>query len=296
MKLATTLTGPLLGTGERLRHVPELAREAEALGVDQLGVPDHVLLGEGLGAYPYGRFPEPPTCPYPEPMILLAAVAAVTRTIELAPSTLIATARPAPLLAKTAATLDRLSGGRLVLGVGTGWHEAELRACGIDPAGRGRRLDDTMRACRVLWRDSPASFSSPTVSFTAMHCEPRPASPESIRVLVGGGNVARAAARVSDYADGWMPPPAMPVAELAEGVAALREARAAAGRDATELEVKVWLPVPGGELERVLEERLPALREAGASTVQIALGPLAGTAERTVPALRRLTAAFAPYR
>jgi probable F420-dependent oxidoreductase len=296
VKLATTLTGPLLGSGERLAELPALAAEAEALGIDQLGVPDHVLLGEALGAYPYGRFPEPPTCPYPEPMTVLAAVAAVTRRIELAPSTLIAPARPAPLLAKTAATLDRLSSGRLVLGVGTGWHEAELRASGVDPAGRGDRMDDTMRACRVLWRDSPASFSSPTVSFDAMHCEPRPLSPDSIRILVGGGNLKRAVARVRDYADGWMPPPSIAAAELAEGVAMLREACSGAGRDPARLEVKVWLPVPAGELERTLAERLPALRDAGATVVQVAAGPLAGTADRALPALERLCAAFAPYR
>src|SRR5260221_470725 len=93
-----------------------------------------------------------------------------------------------------------------VIGAGTGWHEDEFAAVGVPFAGRGERMDDTLRACRVLWRDSPASFSSPTVSFEGLHCEPRPLRAD-IPIWVGGTSLPRTIRRVVDYADGWIPPP-----------------------------------------------------------------------------------------
>ena len=86
LALAVTLAGSALAGTRELARLPELARYAEEVGVDQLGVPDHVVLGQGVDGYPFGRFPEAPTSPYPEPLVLLAAVAAVTSRLELAPS------------------------------------------------------------------------------------------------------------------------------------------------------------------------------------------------------------------
>ncbi len=296
LRLAVTLAGPALVASDRLRRIPELARAAEEVGVDQLGVPDHVLLGGATDAYPYGPFPEALTSPYPEPLMVLAAVAAVTSRIELAPSTLIAPLRPAPLLAKACATLDLLSGGRLVLGAGAGWHETEFAASNVPFAGRGARLDDTMRACRVLWRDSPASFASPTVSFEGVHCEPQPARPDSIRIWVAGGSSARAAARLADYADGWMPPPSLTPSEVAEGVEAIRAARVAAGRDPEAVDVKYWLRVEDGNVEGSLERSVHALAAAGVTIVQVSVGSLVSGPDDVPPLLERLAAAFDPYR
>src|SRR5207237_1783610 len=107
-----------------------------------------------------------------EPLTLLTAVAAITSTIRLATGILIAPLRPAVLLAKTAATLDVLSGGRLELGVGTGWQQEEFEALGVSYEDRWQRTDDAIAACRVLWRDLPSTFESSTLSFHGFFCAP----------------------------------------------------------------------------------------------------------------------------
>jgi probable F420-dependent oxidoreductase len=288
MKIGVIMGGPLFAA-ERLHHLPGLAREAEAAGIDVLTLPDHVVMGQSTENYPYGNFPFNPTQPYAEPLTVLAAAAAVTSTIELLPSTLIVPLRPAVLLAKACATLDLLSEGRFVLGAGTGWHVDEFNAAGVPFAERGRRMDDTLRACRVLWRDSPASFSSPTVSFDGIHCEPRPLRPDSIRIWVGGSNIELTARRVADYADGWLPPPTLTTEQIRDGVARLREARA-------ELTVSYTLPLPDTDLEGTLEAKVPALAAAGVTYLQIPAGRFASSVEEVPPFLERLAGAFAAYR
>ena len=296
VRLAITLAGTSLVRAPDLPRLPDLARHAEDLGIDQLGVPDHIVLGAELGGYPHGTFPEAPTSPYPEPLALLAAVAAVTSRLELAPSALIVPLRPAAVLAKACATLDVLSSGRLVLGAGTGWNRDEFAACGVPFEGRGARMDDTLRACRVLWRDSPASFSSPTVSFDGVHLEPRPLRPDSIRIWVGGGDGGRAAARVADYADGWMPPPSHSPAEVADGVARIRAAREQTGKDPSAFDVKIALPLLDGDLERSLETAAPGLAAAGVTMLQVSVGALVRSPDEVPALLERLAKRFEDYR
>jgi probable F420-dependent oxidoreductase len=291
LRLGVILGGALLATTERAGLLPGLAREAEAAGIDLIAMPDHVALGPSTDRYPYGSFPSSPASPYPEPLTMLAAVAAVTSRIELLPSTLIVPLRPAVLLAKTCATLDVISGGRLVLGAGTGWHEPEFDAVGVPFAGRGERMDDALRACRALWRSSPASFSSPTVSFEGLHCEPRPLRPEGVRIWVGGGSVTRTARRVADYAQGWIPPPTMSASSIAEGVARIRaEAGVAA------LDVAFSLPVLDEGLERSLEAAVPALAAARVTVLNVPAGRFAASPDEAPAFFERLAAAFSPYR
>src|SRR5919206_2380829 len=101
----------------------------------------------------------PPDVPWLEPLVTVAAVAAVTERVVLETAVVIAPMRPAVILAKQAATADVLSGGRLRLGVGTGWQRAEVESAGVPFEERGPRLTETMAACRALWRDSPASYA-----------------------------------------------------------------------------------------------------------------------------------------
>jgi probable F420-dependent oxidoreductase len=296
LRLAVTFAGAGFADGSSLAQLPGLARQAEALGVDQLAVPDHVVLGPNLAGYPFGPFPETAGNPYPEPLTVLAAVASVTSRLELAPSVVIVPLRPAPLLAKTCATLDVLSNGRLVLGVGTGWYAGEFEASGVPFAGRGARMDDALRACRVLWAESPASFSSETVSFEEMHCEPRPLRRDSIRVWVGGSAGARTVARIAEYGDGWIAPPALPPDELAAGVERLRDSLAAAGRDPGSLDVKVSVPIRDGDVERSLAAAVPPLAAAGVTMIQVAVGSTAPSRAEAPAFLERLTTCFAAYR
>ena len=215
-------------------------------------MPDHVVLGSGFEKYPYGAFPAGAALPYPEPLTTLAAVASVTSRITLHTSTLIVPLRPAPLLAKACATVDVLSGGRLVLGAGAGWHEDEFNASGVPFAGRGDRMDDTLRACKALWRDAPASVSSPTVSFDGLHCEPRPVRPCGIPVWVGGSSIA------PDRTAGRRVRRRLDPSALADAGADRRRGGAnperAAGRA---LEVSYALPIVDGDLDRSLDMCLP---------------------------------------
>lgn len=294
-RLAITLAGARLAAATSLPRLLEFAQIAEDLGIDQLGVPDHVVLGPDVSSYPYGAYPEISSSPYPEPLVLLSAVAARTSKIELAPSTLIVPLRPAILLAKACATLDVLSGGRLVLGAGTGWHRDEFTAAGVPFEGRGRRMDDTLRACRALWCDSPASFRSPTVAFGDVCCEPRPLTPESIRILVGGGNASLAADRICDYANGWLPPPSLSVEQLAAGVREIQARVASAGRSG-DLDVKFALPVGDGDLDRAIDEAVPVLEDAGVTMVQVSVGAFVTAADEVPAFLERLANRFRPHR
>jgi alkanesulfonate monooxygenase SsuD/methylene tetrahydromethanopterin reductase-like flavin-dependent oxidoreductase (luciferase family) len=148
--------------GPHLERLLELARAVEEGGVDQIVLSEHVLLAEVISGHPgaASTFPFPGTEQYPEPLVTLAAIAAVTTRARLSTNILIAPLRPAALLAKMMATLDCLSGGRLEIGVGTGWHQPEYAAMGVPMEKLPQRLDDTLRACRALWRDQPASFTS----------------------------------------------------------------------------------------------------------------------------------------
>src|SRR3954468_20982 len=152
--------------GPDLRPLLDLASSADAAGVDRLVVSDHVLLGRNTDAYRWGRFPTPPEAPWLEPLTCLTAFAAVTTRVRLSTGILIAPLRPATVLAKTVATLDVLSGGRVDLGVGVGWHREEYDATGIAFAGRGDLLEETMAACRALWSALPASYDGKHVVFS----------------------------------------------------------------------------------------------------------------------------------
>ncbi len=260
-----------------------------------LAVPDHVVLGAEIAGFPE-KISFPATNPYPEPLTLLTAVAATTSQLALVSSTLLSPLRPAVLLAKTAATLDVLSGGRLILGVAAGWHQAEFDASGVPLAGRGARMDDTMRACRALWENAPATFSSDTVSFENIHCEPRPLQPGSPRIWVGGGNIDRTARRLTDYADGWIVHPSVAPPVIAEGVERIREAMRSAGRHETRLDVKCALPTDEPEIERALEAEVPPRLAAGVTVIQVQVGDYVSSAAEVPPFLERLARAFEQYR
>ena len=213
---------------------------ADTLGISQVVLTDHVVMGERTDRYPYGRFPARADTPWFEPMVVLAAIAAVTRRLRLATSVLIGPLRPAVLLAKQAATLDQVSRGRLDLGLGTGWQREEYEAAGVPFAARGRRLEEQVRACRVLWRESPARFAGETVRFENIHCRPAPVQRE-LPLWFGLAATEKNCARIAELGVGWLPIRSAPE-ELAQGVARLRAAFVRAGRSASELEVRAALP------------------------------------------------------
>jgi probable F420-dependent oxidoreductase len=207
-------------------------------------VPDHIAIppddAEGSG----GR--------YLDALASLAYLAALTRRIGLGTGVLVLPYRPPLPTAKWIATVQELSGGRLRLGVGVGWMEAEFRALGVPPARRGRLADQTLAFLRACFAADLVESNGQRFLFL-----PRPARPP---IYVGGG-APHAFERAVRHGDGWMPMAADP-ARLAPQVRELRERFAAAGRPEPEVVVMTSLYF---ESPTRAAEHAGALREAGAT-------------------------------
>jgi probable F420-dependent oxidoreductase len=280
--LSVTLTnyGTLFEKPEDWHQLVGLARMAEEAGVDRILLTDHVVMGKNTDAYPWGPFPFPPELPWLEPLSVISAMAAVTSRIRFSTKILIAPLRPAPLLAKTLATMDVLSRGRLEIGVSTGWQREEYEAAGVEWSKRGQLLTDTMEACRVLWRDAPASFDSKSFSFEDVWCRPAPLQEGGIPIWFAGGLHRRNVDRICRLGDGWIPAPYCPMEVFREEVPKLQEAWARSGRKPHDLQIQGDLDAirnerGGPDLEESLKA-LPDWIEAGATTVNVVMSLFGG--------------------
>lgn len=178
-----------------------VAIEAERIGFDSLWVGDRLLLAKHpRSRYPGGRVPAEHSR-FLDPLTLLSAAAAVTTRVRLGTSALTALWQPPVLLARTLATLDQLSGGRLDVGIGLGWSRDEYEAVGVPFEGRGARLDETLDVLRAVWADSPVSHQGPlwTVPSSLIDVKPAGVPP----VLLAAFTPA-ALVRVARRADGWL--------------------------------------------------------------------------------------------
>jgi probable F420-dependent oxidoreductase len=184
------------------------ARAAEDHGFESLWTVEHVVMAvDYASVYPYdpsGRSPFHARVAQPDPLLWLAYVAAATQRIRLATGVLILPQRNPVILAKEAATLDRLSGGRLELGIGVGWVREESEAVGARFEDRGRRADEYIEVMRALWREPVASFAGRYVRFSRVVSEPRPVQDGGVPIVVGGHSQA-AARRAGRYGDGFFP-------------------------------------------------------------------------------------------
>ncbi|MDQ1521544.1 MAG: hypothetical protein QOI55_2617 [Actinomycetota bacterium] len=278
MRVTLTVGLPNFGTlyppGEWHRFV-DLARAADDAGVDRIVVVDHVVMGRNTDAYQWGRFPVGPEAPWFEPLTMLAAIASATQNVRLATGILIVPLRPAVLLAKTVATLDVLSRGRIDLGVGTGWQKEEYEAEGLDFTRRADLLDDTLGALRALWRDSPAAFESSTTRFEEIWCEPKPVRPGGVPLWVAGTLHRRNVERIVRYADGWIPIMGETIEGIEAGTTTLHDALKVAGRDTDDFEVQAPLRIARDDdnkpdLARSIES-VPGLVAAGGTNIQVPL-------------------------
>lgn len=258
-------------------------------GVDRLVVSDHVILGERLeeygrpeiGGQAGGRQPTGPDGHWLEPLSTLAFIAGRTTRIRLGTNILIAALRRPAVLAKTAATIDVLSGGRLDLGVGVGWQREEYEAAGLPFEGRGELLDETLRICRVLWREQTASYSSPQVRFERVHMMPKGRQPGGVPVWVSGTVNPRVARRLVEFGRGWIPW-GDAAADPVGGVRAMGEAVAALGADISGFDVVGRLPLRRAgdaiDLDATMDG-VAALREAGITDFRAGFRLPAGRAE-----------------
>lgn len=213
------------------------ALAAEAAGFESIWTVEHVVVPSNYqSTYPYdpsGRMPGGDDSPIPDPLIWLAYLAAVTSTIKLATGVLILPQRNPVVLAKELATLDQMSGGRLLLGIGVGWLEEEFDAIGVPFADRGRRTDDHVAALRSLWTEEKASHHSEFTDFTDCILEPRPAQ-GTVPIHVGG-HTDVAARRAGRLGDGYFPAKGSHE-NLARSFDIARTAAVDAGRDPAAIE------------------------------------------------------------
>jgi probable F420-dependent oxidoreductase len=265
------------------RALVQLATEIERAGADQLVLSEHVVLSAVIEAHGPGGlpFPFPPDHPYPEPLVTLAAMATATSRIRLATGILIAPLRPAVVLAKMAATVDWLSGGRLDLGVGAGWHRAELLAAGVDPGHLNELLDDTVAACRALWGGGPATYESDHVRFRDLFCVPAPPQGSRLPVWFAGPPVRSTFERIVRLGAGWVPFGNLGVDDIAKGRALMTDCARQAGRIPEHFGIRASLPVANDpdlaeRLARALDAA-PAYLAAGATVLQIPLHRLVTT-------------------
>ncbi len=215
------------------------AQLVEHLGFESLYVVEHVVVPTGYAErYPYaesGRMPLPDDCPIPDPLDLLAYLAGVTTNLVLGTGIVVLPEHHPVQLAKRCATIDRLSGGRLRLGVGVGWMQEEIEAVGVDFATRGRRTDEAIEAMRALWTQPAASFHGEVFSFDGFVSRPQPVSVGGVPIHIGG-HAPAAARRAGRLGDGFQPL-GLDDALLTDRLATMRQAAQAAHRDPAAIEL-----------------------------------------------------------
>lgn len=258
--LAFANIGPFVEPDEAVA----LAQAAEAAGFESMWTVDHVVVPAGYQSkYPYdpsGKLPSGEATVFPDPLIWLAYVAARTSTLRLGTGILIVPQRNPLVLAKELATLDYLSGGRMILGAGIGWLEEEFEALGVPFAGRGQRTEDAIGAMRALWSQEQPSYESSTTTFRNCFLRPQPPG-GTIPVHVGGHSKA-AAQRAGRIGDGFFPF-GVTRDEMVSLMDIMRESAEEAGRDPATIEVTVQCNVTTGDeasAEAKTLERLGATR------------------------------------
>lgn len=254
-------------------HLFAVARAADRAGVDRLTVSDHIAFGEQLDEYGRpeiggitgGKQPTGPDGLWLEPMTTLSVIAGMTSRVRLRTSILIAALRRPVVLAKSASTLDVLSGGRLELGVGVGWQREEYEAAGLSFEGRGKLLDHTLGVCRTLWLDQVANYSSPELSFTNIHQMPKPLQEGGVPIWVSGTINKAVVRRLGRFGTGWIR--WGKDADDADAIQRMKQALADAGYDMPALRVTGRLALRfgvGGRPDTAATiEPVPAMVEAG---------------------------------
>jgi probable F420-dependent oxidoreductase len=233
-----------IGAGANRAVIDAVAPAAERAGFATLWSGEHVVMVDrSASRYPYsddGQIAVPSTADWIDPLIGLSFAAAATSSIRLATGVLLLPEHNPVVVAKQAATLDSLSGGRFTLGVGIGWSREEFDALGVPFERRGARTAEYAAAMRTLWRDDIASFDGEFIRFDSVRVNPKPFSGNRIPIVCGGNSNA-ALRRVAAWADGWYGFNLDGVREAAERIAFLRGVCAQRSRDRRDLRVTVAL-------------------------------------------------------
>ncbi len=258
-----------IGSGAQRAVIDAVATTAEECGFATLWAGEHVVMvDQSRSRYPYaadGQIAVPATADWLDPLICLSFAAAATSTIRIATGVLLLAEHNPVVVAKKAATLDVLSGGRFVLGVGAGWSSEEFAALGVPFARRGARTREYVDAMRTIWRQDVASFEGEFVRFDAIRVNPKPLDRKAIPVVLGG-NSDTALRRVARWGDGWYGFYLDSTADAAERVSYLRTCCDEAGRAIADLHVAVALRDPD-------PDDVARLSDAGVDELVIVDGP-----------------------
>jgi len=284
--------GVMIVAAAETGDIVEIARVVEQLGFESLFIPEHPVIPinfktvpPGGGELPehYGR--------WMDPFVALSVAAAVTRKIKLGTGICLLPEREPIITAKTIATLDVISGGRVVLGIGGGWLREETEAIGTAFGKRWKRLRETVEAMRALWTEPEPSYQGELVRFPAVRCDPKPIRKPGPPILLGARG-AKAFERIARSYDGWAPIAGKPET-LKRDIDELKRVVARAGRNPETLQISAFV-APGDD--GVPLEDLRGYKDAGAhrlvlfsqrDAIRIANGRALAVIRRIAPTVER---------
>ena len=278
--------GVMMQTTDRSMSPVRLARESEARGYACVYLPEHTHI-------PTSRRTPPPTGADElpdtylrtlDPYIALAACAQATNVIGLGVGVALPAQHDPIAFAKQCATLDWMSGGRLVLGVGYGWNHEEMENHGVDPRRRRAVVREHLLCAQALWGQEVAEFHGEFVHLAPSWCWPKPVQQPRIRTIIGAAAGPTTFAHIAEFGDGWMP---IGGAGMRAALADLGEAMAAAGRSIDELELITYgtHPDPG---------KLAYYRDIGITEVVLRF-PHGGSTDDVLPVLDDYTRWIAEF-
>jgi probable F420-dependent oxidoreductase len=242
----------------------ELARKVEERGFESLLLPEHTHIPVSRDT-PYpggGELPREYSHTH-DPFAALAAMAAVTERIKLGTGVCLIIQRDPIVTAKEVATIDQISGGRFLFGIGAGWNREEMENHGTDYRTRFTRMRESVEAMKAIWTQDEAEYHGKIVDFDPIWCWPKPAQKPHPPVLVGGLG-EKVLDRVVEYGDGWIPNRVKSPEDLGDRIAELQRRAEAAGRD------RIPVTVFGAKSDVRLLERL---KEAGVTRALFYLPP-----------------------
>jgi probable F420-dependent oxidoreductase len=274
-------------------NIAEIAREVANLGYASFFIPEHPVIPIGFKTKPplggglpehYGR--------WMDPFVALSAAAAVTKRVKLGTGICLLPEREPILTAKVIASLDVISGGRVMLGVGAGWLREETEVMGTQFVKRWKRLRETTEAMRVLWTEKESAYEGELVRFPPVRCDPKPVQKPGPPVLLGARG-PKALERVVRTYDGWCPVVGKPES-FARDIAALRKLAAERGRNPDSLRFTGFV-APGED--GISLDQLKFFKDGGADhlvmfsqkdAVEMAAGRALEIVRRLAPTVERL--------
>jgi probable F420-dependent oxidoreductase len=273
--VAPVQLGVTMFATDRAMHIADLARAVEERGLRSLYVPEHTHIPTSRETPPPTGDPELPEeyLRTLDPFVALTAAAAATTRLRVGTGICLVAERDPIVTAKEVATLDFLSGGRFVFGVGFGWNREEMAQHGVEYRRRRAFVREKVLVMQALWRDDEASFRGEYVHLEPSWAWPKPATRPRPPVLIGGAAGPMLFGHVVEYADGWIP---IGGAGLTKALPELHRVAEAAGRDPATLRVVPFGTIPDrGKLDHY----------ASLGITEVVLQLPSGPAEKVLPVL-----------